>query len=184
MFLSLSLSHLTTRDDAWWSSESNLTFTRNQHICKKEFIWFNRNCISHFDFFRSRLNSSSIDALLVAVQWIQNILLFEKFECDPAGEIRIESNDIMWFNHQIYVCLTLVSRKKNHSNRNWMFGYFTWIIISRFIGQRPMRHYWLPNIVESPEKAHPILFPIFALFRIDNWSSPLFTAVHNSFHNK
>lgn len=79
MFLSLSLSHLTTRDDAWWSSESNLTFTRNQHICKKEFIWFNRNCISHFDFFRSRLNSSSIDALLVAVQWIQ--VEFKIFFC-------------------------------------------------------------------------------------------------------
>lgn len=76
MFLSLSLSHLTTRDDAWWSSESNLTFTRNQHICKKEFIWFNRNCISHFDFFRSRLNSSSIDALLVAVH-CSVIMVFE-----------------------------------------------------------------------------------------------------------
>lgn len=182
MFLSLSLSHLTTRDDAWWSSESNLTFTRNQHICKKEFIWFNRNCISHFDFFRSRLNSSSIDALLVAVI-IQNILLFEKFECDPAGEIRIESNGIMWFNHQIYVCLTLVSRKKIIRIEIGCL-YISLGLFSRFIGQRPMRHYWLPNIVESPEKAHPILFPFFALFRIDNWSSPLFTAVHNSFHNK
>lgn len=117
---------LTARDDAWRSSESNLTFTRNQHTWKfknKISMIRQKNCIAHFDFFRARLNFSSIDALLVLIRirwiWIQHIfldsksLLFEIFGCDPTDNIRIESNDTICDSiTKLMVCLTLLPRKK------------------------------------------------------------------------